>query len=102
MLKKNGLLEAIRNDDISALQSFIGDGGNADQKLTLEDLTPDEDDILKCNPPLVSYVTFYAAEECLKYLVNNGIDLTQKDLYDVLFLYFFRSLFLVEMFLIEH
>ena len=85
MLKTNHLLEGIREDNLSYLQAFVGDGGNIDEKLAFEDLTPDEDDILKCNPPLISYAAFYRAESCITYLLQNAVKLDQKDVFDVPF-----------------
>lgn len=67
----------IQKDDDGSLQQFLAMGHPID--MIFETVSENLPDILKAQPPLISFAAFYHAENCVRFLINNGASLTLVD-----------------------
>ncbi|EAY06549.1 hypothetical protein TVAG_358390 [Trichomonas vaginalis G3] len=81
-------LDGIRDRDINAVINYISSGASINTIIKSYEISPEEDDILKNNIPLISYVAFYGATDCFNFLVDNSVDLNIKDKFNRSVLHF--------------
>ena len=69
----------LENDDEDNLQRVIAMGTSVD--FVIPSVSEDRPDILKSNPPMISFAAFYKAENCVNFLIQNDaiISIADKD-----------------------
>lgn len=81
-----GVLEGIRNDDVTPLMNYVSDGNDINIAIEMMQVSPDDDDIVKLNCPLISFAAFFKAEDCFRYILSNNVDYKMVDRAGVHFL----------------